>query len=61
MTGLTHEERVQRAKRRGFIGRITSILRLNKPAPKHYANIRRDGVLKVNPALIKGEEDEQHL
>ena len=52
-TGLTYEERVQRAKRRGFFNRIKSIFRLNKPAPTKYANIRRHGEARDNPALMK--------
>ena len=53
MTGLTFEERAEKAKRRGFWNRIKSVFRINKPKPQYYPNYRRDGVLKVNPNLIK--------
>ena len=56
MTGHTHEERVNRAKRRGFFNRIKSLFRLNKPKPMYYPNYRRDGVLEVNPKLMKDQE-----
>ena len=56
-TGLTREERVERAKRRGFFNRIKSLFRINKPKPMYYPNYRRDGVLKVNPKLMKDSQD----
>ena len=59
MTGLTHDERVQRAKRRGFFNRIKGIFRLNKSKPTRYANVRRHGNAEINPALIKDREDQQ--
>ena len=55
MTGYTLEERVNRAKRRGFIYRIKSLLRLNKSKPIYYANVRRHGQARVNPKLLKND------
>ena len=61
MTGLTYEERTQRAKRRGFFNRIKSLFRINKPKPTRFANVRRHGEARVNPALIKESQDTHEI
>jgi len=59
MTGLSYEERVRVAKMRGLRRKIRRLLRLNKPEPKHYANVRRDGRALVNPKLLKRNTPEK--
>ena len=53
MTGRTYEEWVKVARTHRFRRRIRRLLRLNKPDPIHYANVRRDGVVRVNPRLVE--------
>ena len=49
MTGLTYEQRVNKAKKRGYIRRAKSILFSFVKKPKYYANVRRHGNALINP------------
>ena len=57
MKGKTHEQRVKAAQ--GFSIRrfIKRLMRINKPAPTHYANVSRDGRAAVNPALLPKKQE----
>ena len=56
VTGKTYDERVKAAQKFSF-RRFFKKFRLNKPAPKLYANSSRSGVARVNPKLM-GNRDE---
>ena len=58
VTGKTYEERVAAAQKFS-IRRFFKRFRLNKPAPRLYANSSRGGQAEVNPSLLKNQEPEQ--
>ena len=53
MTGRAYEERVKRAKKQGIVSMIKKVLRINKPRPTRFANVRRHGNAPINPRLMK--------
>lgn len=51
MTGMSYRKRVNRAKKRGFKGRIAQLLRINKGQPMFLANNSRAG--KYVPKILR--------
>ena len=51
MTGKSYEERVRLAEKVGVLKRFRR--RLNRNAPRRFANVRRHGNASVNPRLVK--------
>ena len=59
MTGKTYEQRVKAAQGFSLTRFIRSIRkRINKPDPINYANVRRDGAIRVNPRLMGASTEE---
>ncbi len=57
VTGKTYEERVAASQKFSIRRFFKKVFRLNKEAPKLYANSSRSGVARVNPKLM-GNRDE---
>ncbi len=58
VTGKTYEERVKAAQKFSF-RRLFKRFRLNKEAPRLYANSSRSGIARVNLKLLKNREEAQ--
>ena len=52
MTGKSYEQRVKDARGTGIRGFTKWLLRINKPSPTRYANVRRHGNAPLNPKLV---------